>query len=317
VDISIIVCSLNRADQLALCLPAVSAAIAGAGPLTCEVVVVDNGSVDDTWNVLSSWASAAPHAVIRLLETRPGLSAARNAGVGAANGSLLLFTDDDCRLDPSYVATAWKAYSKEKKQTIIGGSVTLGDPADIPMSITRATASFRYERATRSARRCNISDPFMGCNMVVPAAAFAELGGFDERIGAGTRIPGGEDSDLFMRAYRANYSLVFEPGLTVAHFHGRRTAAEGEALNRNYSLGTGALYIKHGLHEPDLLLPLMWDLRDWIRDVRRGRNSFQPRYNFTYGQKLISHFRGALQYIKAGQVMEPTAPTPSRAGRKG
>lgn len=299
-DVSIIVCTLNRADQLALCLPTLSAAIAAAPDLACEVVVVDNGSTDTTAEVITAWASTCSHRVTRSLQPTPGLATARNTGVAAAKGDLVIFTDDDCRMDTSYVRAASSAYRAEPVRTLMGGVVALGDPADIPMSITRGDLPFRYDRASGSARRVNINDPFMGCNMVIPALAFRELGPFDERIGAGTTIPGGEDSDFFMRAYTAGFGLAFKPELRVEHFHGRRTPAQGLALNRNYSLGTGALYLKHGVRQPDFLRPLAWDARNLIKDAMARRNSFQPLYGFTYGHKLLGHALGAYRFARTG-----------------
>lgn len=94
--ISLVICTLNRAHSLLATLRSVEAAAVHAGEF--EVVLADNGSVDDTPAVIAEWASTVPFPVRYLHVSRKGLSAARNAAIAAASGDLLVFTDDDCRL---------------------------------------------------------------------------------------------------------------------------------------------------------------------------------------------------------------------------
>ena len=103
-NVSIIVCSRNRAAQLEKCLDSIreDEMLATAA----ELVLVDNGSMDDTQRVMKAHADQARYPVLVLQEPDAGLSRARNVGLDAASGDLLLFTDDDCYMDPGYIPLA-------------------------------------------------------------------------------------------------------------------------------------------------------------------------------------------------------------------
>jgi glycosyltransferase involved in cell wall biosynthesis len=90
--LSIIVATRNRAYAIAKCLHSIQAAISSAAPVDAEIVVVDNGSTDDTPAVLTEWATACPVPVQLLCEPKTGLSRAQNRALRAAHGELLAFT---------------------------------------------------------------------------------------------------------------------------------------------------------------------------------------------------------------------------------
>ena len=66
-------------------------AFAKAGPLDAEIVVVDNGSTDNTFQIVTQWAARSPYSVRVLSERKPGLSRAHNRALLAAQGQSLAF----------------------------------------------------------------------------------------------------------------------------------------------------------------------------------------------------------------------------------
>ena len=92
-DISLIICTHNRCQQLRACLEAVSC-IEFKGDW--ELIVVDNGSTDETASVVDNIASTASVAVTYVNERRRGLANAHNAGLAVAAEEIVAFTDDDC-----------------------------------------------------------------------------------------------------------------------------------------------------------------------------------------------------------------------------
>src|SRR5580693_3507353 len=100
--LSVLVCTRNRSHAIIPCLDSIAQSLANAAPLDAEIVVINNASEDDTGVVLNQWASKSPFPVSLQFEPRKGASYARNCGLRAARGSLLVWTDDDCRLAPDH-----------------------------------------------------------------------------------------------------------------------------------------------------------------------------------------------------------------------
>jgi glycosyltransferase involved in cell wall biosynthesis len=86
-----------------------------------EVVVVDNGSTDDTPGVLKSFAGRLP--LRNVVETRRGHSPARNRAVDTANGDYLLWTDDDVIVEPGWLAAYADAFARWPQAAVFGGPI--------------------------------------------------------------------------------------------------------------------------------------------------------------------------------------------------
>src|SRR5215212_6511261 len=101
-DVSIIICTYNHRESLRLTLDAVGRARVPEG-LGCELLVVDNASADGTAELVKSYRPANGIPVVHLFEPRQGQCFARNAGLAAARGRFILFTDDDVRPPAEWV----------------------------------------------------------------------------------------------------------------------------------------------------------------------------------------------------------------------
>src|SRR6476620_7911729 len=96
---SVIVCTRNRANYLTRFLESL---LSQECSERFEVVIVDNGSTDETPELIKEWCSQHTH-FRSVLESRIGLSSAKNAGARSAQGHLLVFTDDDVLLEPHWL----------------------------------------------------------------------------------------------------------------------------------------------------------------------------------------------------------------------
>ena len=108
--ISIIICTYNREAYIGKVLEALSR----ESYTDFETIVVDNNSTDSTPLVIKDFQSSHPELPLRILnEKKQGLSWARNCGIRAAEGDLLVFLDDDAIPEEGYVerlAENMKAY---------------------------------------------------------------------------------------------------------------------------------------------------------------------------------------------------------------
>jgi len=299
--VSIIICTRNRANFLHDCLSAIAAAIRMVpnGTDDCEIVLVNNGSVDHTVSALESWSNSSPDIILRIVgEEKAGLSNARNAGFASAKGYLLIWTDDDCHMDNQYIVTALKFDANDSTPIIRGGRIELGDENDLPLTIKTSTTVERWSKADKSARSKPLSGVISGANIVVRRSVVNLIGLCDVRLGAGVKIAGSEDTDYLCRAYTKGMIIEYVPDLVVYHFHRRRTAEQGQKLLTNYNIGAGAIYIKHIFNDFDLFRPFIWNIKNALNEIKQSRNLYLPEYNLSYKKIIALNIYGMFLYIR-------------------
>jgi glycosyltransferase involved in cell wall biosynthesis len=203
-----------------------------------EVLVVDNGSRDDTATVARS------HGARVIEEAKPNRAGARNAGVRAAHADLIAYTDADCVADPGWLEAMRDALGEHE---IVAGhvSVTTGRP---PNAVERFEALWRFNQEQW------INDGWAAtANLGVRRSVHDEIGGFDT---AYRHIA--EDADYCLRAGRRGHALAFAPGAVIDHYAEdelwpmlRRAFFHGYSANQaSHRLGVGERTWRH----PGLIL---------------------------------------------------------------
>lgn len=298
--VAVIVCTRNRAYAILKCLQSIQEAITNAALVDAEIIVVDNGSIDDTAAVLAKWASTCPSSVQLLYEPKAGLSRARNRALASTRADLLAFTDDDCRLSTDYIIQLLSHDAADTELVLRGGRVELGEPTDLPLTINTADTTVRWRLAENSARHCRFTGFISGCNMAMRRALVERLGPFDERLGAGASIPAAEDSDYNFRAYLAGATLEYVPDMTVFHHHGRKTLAAARKLLIDYEIGNGALYARYLFRHPNLCRPFYWSVKNALQELLTGTNVFMPDIGVSEIDRVAANVRGAARYLFSG-----------------
>jgi GT2 family glycosyltransferase len=236
-DLSLIISTRNRAAQLRRCLAAVAEIKSVA---RWEVIVVDNNSADETPTVIAEFVNSAPIPVVPVQEPHPGVGLGRNAGLAAARGALVAFTDDDCYPAQDYVDQALAVF-QDPRIGFAGGRITLYDADDYPITIKDSQTAQFFPPSTYLA-----GGEIHGANMMFRKCVLDEIHGFDHAFGPGGPFYSGEDVDLCGRASFAGWWGAYAPGPVVAHHHGRK-AKDVQALKRGYAIGRGAYLAKFAL----------------------------------------------------------------------
>lgn len=288
---SFIVCTRNRAAALEACIRSIEGACRSHATVTSELVVVDNGSTDDTAERLIRIAATSSLAITLVTEPRPGLAAARNAGMERSRGRILIFVDDDCAVDCRYLQDLERHYATGERCIIRGGRVELGSPLDFPFTIKR---SQRRERFTPDVHPGGF---ILGCNMTMHREIALQVGHFDERLGAGSALKSAEDTDYLVRAFQLGIPIEYVPDMTVLHYHGRNTREAIERLHRDYSLGNGALCLKHVLKAPWLLRHFCWSMRSAWRELFGGPR-FDPEVSLSHWPIVFMNLLGAAKFAR-------------------
>lgn len=215
-----------------------------------EVIVVDNRvrvPADDRLPAL-----LAGRDVRLVTERRPGLSAGRNAGVAAARGEVVAFTDDDVSVDPQWLRALGARFVREPGLDAVSGVILpteLSTPAQIwyeayyggfsgertfaPVTIVPddVTGTMRHARVQAVRPDGSVAKHFAvygigaygaGANMAFRRSVIDAVGGFDTTLGAGSPARGGEDLAMFVETLWRGGRIGFEPRAVVHHRH-RRT----------------------------------------------------------------------------------------------
>jgi glycosyltransferase involved in cell wall biosynthesis len=173
--LSVVIATKDRAAYLERALESFGKQI---GAPSFEVIVVDNGSTDATRDVVERARTQQQYPVSYVYEAQPNRGAARNRGIAAAQGHLVLFCDDDVYAPPGFLAAHDAAHT-------LSNFVVSGPIVNVPDYATRPKPTFaNYSRAF-----------FCTCNVSVPKVAVDAVGGFDEAF----HLYGWEDTELGVR----------------------------------------------------------------------------------------------------------------------
>jgi glycosyltransferase involved in cell wall biosynthesis len=290
--VSIVICTRDRSASLARTLETV-AGLDLTG-LSAELIVVDNGSTDETQDVIASFRDRAPIPVTYVHEGRPGLAAARNAGIRRAAHPVILFTDDDCLPARDWVLTASRLFSTSLLQ-VIGGRVELYNPDHLGLTIKTSLMEDRLRGVG------GLLGFLHGANLAFGRPVIDRIGWFDVRFGAGTRLKSAEDTEFVYRAFRDGLPVRYDPDLVVRHDHGRSGLRDWVRMTRGYSKGVGGMAMKHVMAgRTDVLRMVYWDVRSGWRSWRAA-----PA-NWRLPVSKLSILAGALRFALASSWRRST-----------
>ena len=225
-DVSVVIPTFNRRERLLRVLDALGAQITGTehGKFDFEVVVVSDGSTDGTREAVAERDFVFP---LRFLEqTNAGPAAARNAGVEAATGRLVVFIDDDVVPEPGCLRAHVERHGERDDLVVIGPMLT---PTDVELSPWVAWEQHQLEKQYRVLARTRTAfhRQFYTGNASLPRGAIRQVGGFD------TTLLRAEDVELAHRLHQSGLSFVFEPEAEAFH-HAERSLESWQRMAYDY-----------------------------------------------------------------------------------
>jgi glycosyltransferase involved in cell wall biosynthesis len=231
--VSVLICTRNRPQDIVWCLPAV---LANDYP-NFQVVVVDQSDGSETAGMVNKLAEGCANLVYLPTDTR-GKSLALNLGVKACTGDIIACTDDDCEMQPGWIAHVASLFGSEPDLDMVFGQVHM--PDNLPEDDVAVPCLYFTER-----RRLNKGDIFgMGANMAFRRSLYDRLFGYDDILGPGAPLACSEDFDFLYRAQRLDAKCVAEPSLVLVH-RAHRTREFWERVMYAYGVGDAGFYLKH------------------------------------------------------------------------
>jgi len=218
-----------------------------APPVRWKMVLVDNGSVDSTPEIVKSFKQHLPLELLTSLS--PGKNRALNAGLEAVEGRLLIITDDDAIPDPTFLGAWAKLLSTREEYGLFGGSIQPLFEVPPPPWMLRS----RLLLAMMFGERCLREGPIgpgeiFGANMAMRTSVLARGLRFDENLGPNGLDPlyrAAGETEFCLRVARAGTKCWFAREPVVRHIVRPEQFTRKAWANRAYRLGRARAYLKH------------------------------------------------------------------------
>ena len=266
-DVSVVVCTRRRRERLERALRA----IAELAPAPREVIVVDNDPGEEDCRDIAQAFGAR-----YLRVDPPGLDDARHAGMAAARGAFVAFTDDDCIPAPGWLGQLDEAFADPTVGVVTGpGFAWRLTGASQREREEVASFVFGLERRTfdwTNLRPVHAGAVGAGCNMTFRREALADIGSpFPPELDGGTPTRSGGDLYGLYRVLAAGLRVVYDPRGYVFHDHADDAAAARKTAFV-YGVGGSAYLTKVLVEDRELATFAMWRWlwQSWVDQVLDG-----------------------------------------------
>jgi len=286
-SVSVLICTRDRSEMLETCLRSVLECSVPAA----EVIVVDQSRDESTRLAVCRYQGGK--VPVRYLRGKGfGLSRAKNQGIADCTSDIIAFTDDDCRVDPGWIAALIEPLLSGTASAAVGRTVSgqAEQGGDETFSVYAPGGARVFGRRTHPWRVGG------GGNFAVLREALHSAGPFDERFGPGAPLKSAEDMDLVHRLLRSGSRIVHVPEALVWH-RSWRDHTSSRRLSRNYGIGAGAYFTKH-LLSGDFLSGWRFLQRVAVRSLHllTGMLRGDRRRMGEQGEYLIGMFEGVARF---------------------
>ncbi len=247
-DVSIVICTYNHRESLRLTLDAVGRARVPVG-LRCELIVIDNASKDGTAELVKNYRLENQIPIVYLFEPRQGQCFARNAGLAAARGRFILFTDDDVRPPVDWIEVMCAPLLAGDAHAVAGG-------VKIAPHLERPWMGWMHRAWLASTDSLNPDEPehMVGASMAFSREVLERVPAFDTELGPGAS--GFHDESLFsFQLKRAGYRVVSAFGVTVEHHFEESRLARANFLDTARKMGRSSAYWAHHWEHEEVRRP--------------------------------------------------------------
>lgn len=250
-DVSVVICTRNRNKRIVPTLESVAANTY----LQFEVIIVDQSNNEITRDAVKPFLTD-PRFRYKKTST-VGLSKARNIGINEANGKIIAFTDDDCRVAEDWLEAVCQAFEQNPSVTAVFGRIIPGELTNGLKSgtIVDQVEAKRIQQVLPIAKKETLTQQLYkenrfdlgfghGANMCFLKSSFSQFGEFDEFLGAGAVLGAWEDRDIGYRMLSEGGQILYSPEAIVYHDHWREWD-EVKVSYKNYAIGTGTAVTKY------------------------------------------------------------------------
>ncbi|HQV30561.1 MAG TPA: glycosyltransferase [Calditrichia bacterium] len=241
-----------------------------------ELIIADDGSTDDTAELVASYRQNAPFTLAFYGQANQGPGAARNMGMEKARGDIFIFIDSDCTVDPEWLAAIDRGVREEQADAFGGPDSFRRDFPPLLKAINYSMTSFLTTGGIRGHKKKKLGKYYpRSFNMGLSRAVYQKIGGFGS-------LRHGQDIEYSHRILESGAKTILISDAVV--YHKRRTSLKkffrqvfnwGVARINLYKLDPGMLETVHALPAiatlglmalvlAALLIPGAWGFLKWI-----------------------------------------------------
>jgi O-antigen biosynthesis protein len=291
---TVIVCTRDRSVQLEKCLEAVSR----LRYPKFNVLVVDNAPQEArSQEVAMRWGARY------CVEPNPGLSRARNRGARESDTEIVAYLDDDSLCEPEWLDALVSEFA-DSKVMVVTGKVSLVLP-DGNVAYPKQDINERrvVDRETSAwFELANFGGLGNGGNMAFRRCVFDRWPGFDERLGRGALLWGGEEHYAFFSLINRGHRVVYTPEAVVSHPYPHTRDDLRTRHLKSYAALTGYLTLLL-LEEPRFRHATIKYIFEGIKHVERawryssGASRSPIPLSIPTWQKYLAYLSGPLLYV--------------------
>jgi len=219
-DVTVAICTWNRCELLNQTLDEMCK-LEIPPDLDWELIIVNNNCSDATEDVIDAYQQHLP--IRRLFESRQGLSNARNCAAAAAKGDLIIWTDDDVLVDPTWISEYVTAAHQWPDAAFFGGTVdpwfSIKPPKWILPHLDLLFGVYAIRQLGNDIMKINsIDDLPFGANMAMRKHIFNAMA-FNPSLGhCGTNLLCSEEAEFMSRLMERGYYGVWVGTARVRHY---------------------------------------------------------------------------------------------------
>lgn len=211
-------------------------------PSEGEIIVVDNGSEDDSLQILKNTFEST----IKLIssEINMGFASGNNLGAKAASGHYLVFLNSDTIIDNDFITPCIKILKSNEHIAVVAPRLKLSNEdfqktayGRFPTLWKLITQQTKKELALSDGDHTEV-DWVSGCALIIPRELFDKIGGWDEKF-----FLYYEDVDLCLRAHHAGFTCAVAHEADIIHLGGR--SADINSIKQYYYRSQDYYFKKH------------------------------------------------------------------------
>lgn len=300
--ITVVLCTHNRAE---LARKALESLLSQTLPRDeFEVILVDNGSTDDTY-LLQNDQLVKPLDFTYYFEPQLGLSVARNKGLELAKYGIVAYLDDDAVACPD-----WLLELRETFNAVVPTPACVGGPIHLIWEVARPKwlpdsllVFLSYLYFGEEPRVLSFPDEqVFGANMAFMKTALTDVGGFNINLGRkGTCLISGEETLVLHELHQKGRAIFYQPAAFIWHLAPKSRLTKKFFLKKAFQNGLSSVVLEQLLHQFSLkkkLGLLKWCLQNCLKTGRKVLMSRNPREKMNHLVQTITSLGKAFQLVQ-------------------